>query len=74
MDALYLSTDSGENTSLCITPLTRELVSASGEDPADAGGYFLYERQRDNPSRIEILARVASEEAAIKLARLLHLK
>lgn len=73
MDALYLSTDSQDDTRLCIAPLTRRLIAATGADAADAAGYFLFERQGDDPENVQILARVASEDAALKLARLLNL-
>lgn len=71
MDALYLSTESQDDTRLCIAPLTRQLIAATG---ADAAGYFLFERQGSGLENVQILARVASEDAAIKLARLLNLR
>ncbi|MCJ2098628.1 hypothetical protein [Methylobacterium sp. E-046] len=74
MDALYLSTDSRDDTRLCIAPLTRQLILSTGEDAADAAGYFLFERQGDDPHDVQILARVTSEEAALKLGRLLNLR
>ena len=73
MDALYLSTESHDDTRLYIAPLTRQLISATGEDASDVGGYYLFERQGDDPHDVQILARVASEEAALRLARLLNL-
>lgn len=74
MNALYLTTESHNDTRLCIAPLTRQLISATGEDAADAAGYFLFERQGDAPENVQILARVASEEAALRLAHLLNLR
>lgn len=73
MDALYLTTESHDDTRLCIAPLTRQLMSATGENVADAAGYFLFERQGADPENVQILARVASEEAALRLAHLLNL-
>lgn len=73
MDALYLSTESQDDTRLCIAPLTRQIINATGGDASDAAGYFLFERQGSDPHDVQILARVASEEAALKLARLLNL-
>ncbi len=50
------------------------MISATGVDASDAAGYFLFERQGQNPEQFEILAHVASEDAALKLARLLNLR
>ncbi len=74
MDALYLSTESQDDTRLCIAPLTRQIIAATGSDASDAAGYFLFERQGSRPENVQILARVASEDAALKLARLLNLR
>jgi len=74
VDALYLSTDRHADTRLCIAPLSRQMISATGVDASDAAGYFLFERQGQNPEQFEILAHVASEDAALKLARLLNLR
>lgn len=73
MDALYLTTESHDDTRLCIAPLTRQLMFATGENAADAAGYFLFERQGNDPENVLILARVASEDAALRLAHLLNL-
>lgn len=74
MDALYLSTESHDDTRLCIAPLTRQLISSVGQDVEDAAGYFLFERRGQDPHDVQILARVTSEEAAVKLERLLNLR
>ena len=74
MDALYLSTEGNDSTRLCIAPLTKQLALASGEDVGSCAGYFLYEGRGDDPEDIEILARVASEDAAVRLAKLLNLR
>ncbi|WP_447666050.1 hypothetical protein [Methylobacterium sp. A54F] len=53
--------------------MTRQIIAATGEDAADSTGYFLFERCGTNPDDVQILARIASEEAALKLGRLLNL-
>ncbi len=73
MDAIYLSAETQSETKLFIAPLTRQLISAAGEDIADAAGYYLFERCGEDPQSVEILARVTSEDAALKLGRLLNL-
>lgn len=74
MDALYLTTEDQHDARLCIAPLTSQMILDCGEDAADAAGYFLFERHHADPSRVEILARVANEEAALRLAGLLNLR
>jgi len=73
MDAIYLSASIDQDAKLCIAPLTKRRIEASGEDPADAYGYYLFECRDGDPDNLEIIARVASEDAALKLGRLLRL-
>lgn len=72
MNAQSLTTQSHDDTRFCIAPLTRQLMSATGEDASHAAGHFLFERQGNGPDDVQILARVASEEAALRLAHLLN--
>lgn len=74
MDAIYLSASVDDNASLCIAPLTKRRILASGQDPNDAAGYFLFQCQEDDPDSVEILARVESEAAAVRLGALLRLR
>ncbi|MDX7953512.1 hypothetical protein P7D22_20310 [Lichenihabitans sp. Uapishka_5] len=73
MDALYLSAETGEDASLCIAPLSKRKVLACGHNPQTSAGYFLYEQKHGDPDGVEILARIESEEAAIRIAGLLRL-
>ncbi len=74
MDAYYLSADIGDDSALCIAPLTRRAAEAAGEAWANAGGYFLFKRGKRDREDIEILARLESEDAALDLASMLKLR
>lgn len=73
MNALYLSASVRPGASLCISPLTKRKIAASGQDPTNAAGYFLYEQIIGDPDSIDILARIESEDAALRMGELLHL-
>jgi len=74
MDAIYLSGSLDEKASLCIAPLTKRRIQASGTNPNDASGYYLFECNHGDPDSIEILAKLESEDAALRLGRLLNLR
>ncbi len=73
MDAYYLTAKNGKSASLCIAPITKSFALSAGQAPEDSSGYFLFEVRDDNPDSIEIIARLNSEDAAVKLADLLRL-
>lgn len=67
----FTATLSNERT-LFLAPLTDRLIAESGQEVPDTSGYFLFERRRGIcPSRVEIIAQVVSEEAAIRLRDML---
>lgn len=70
MASLYLSADRGGGKLLSLAPLTRRLAETLDPPPPDLGGYFLVENGSDGAS---VLARVDTEDAALKLGRLLGL-
>lgn len=74
MNALYLSANVSDDASLCIAPLSKRKIAACGQDPLDAAGYFLFEQRHGDPDGVEVLARIETEEAAIRLAALLNLQ
>lgn len=72
MTEFYFSTNLDNNRTLHIAPLTDRLIAESGQDVPDPSGYFLFERRRaDGPVRVEIIAQVMSEEAALRLRDML---
>lgn len=74
MDELYLSVNLDNERTICIAPLTQRQIDASGEEMDDDSGYFLFERIGSGDSAsINVLARLASEEAVESLRHVLGL-
>lgn len=69
MENLSLSAILGDGREICISPISRETFEQSELDAlGDDCGYFLYEVDASRPSAgIEVLAKVASYEAALRL-------
>lgn len=75
MAEFYFSAKVDAETTLCIAPLTSKRIELSGQEIEDPSGYFLYETTGDSdPDGVEILARITSEEAALRLRRMLALE
>jgi hypothetical protein len=75
MSEYYFSAKIDSETTLCIAPLTNKRIDLSGQDIEDPSGYFLYQTKGGGePSSVEILARLESEEAALRLREMLSLK
>lgn len=75
MSEYYFSAQVDSDTTLCIAPLTNKRIELSGQPIEDASGYFLYQtRGGGEPSEVQILARLESEEAALQLKDMLALK
>jgi hypothetical protein len=75
MSNFYFSAKVDDDTTLCIAPITDRRIELSGETIDDASGYFLFETKGGaEPSEVQILARLTSEEAALRLKRMLALK
>lgn len=71
----YFSAQIDKDTTLCIAPLTNKRIDLSGQQIGDPSGYFLYQtRGGGEPGEVEILARLESEEAALRLRNMLSLK
>lgn len=75
MSEYYFSAKIDTETTICIAPLTSRRIELSGQQIPDPSGYFLY-RTRGNgePTEVEIIARLESEDAALELKDLLALK
>jgi hypothetical protein len=75
MSEYYFSAKIDSHTTLCIAPLTNKRVELSGEKIDDMSGYFLYQTKGDGePGEVEIIARLTSEDAALRLKEMLSLK
>jgi hypothetical protein len=74
MAEYYFSRKTDSGAVLCLAPISDRRVELSGEEIEDRSGYFLYEvKGGAEASEVEILARVQSEEAAMRLKRMLNL-
>lgn len=68
MAQFYFSVNLDNDRTLCLAPLTDRKIALSGEEITDPSGYFLFEtRGSDELGGIEIIARVMTEEAALRL-------
>jgi hypothetical protein len=68
---LYFSTQRDDGTKIYLCPLSSRRQACCAEPIEDASGYFLFEERVHGPFvEIEILARVDTDEAAIKLSRI----
>lgn len=69
MEDIFLSMPIDNRRMLCISPLSaRSYRDAGGKGLGGEYGYFIYECDSANPqSGIEIIAKAASLEAALKL-------
>ena len=75
MAQYYFSAKAGEDATLCIAPLTDRRIELSAEPIDDPSGYFLYRtRGGSEPSEVEIIAKLASREAALKLREMLGME
>lgn len=73
MAAYYFTSNLDNDRMLCLAPLTDRKITASGQEVSDASGYFLFE-QRHSDDAVEIIAHVASEEAAFRLRDMLKME
>lgn len=70
MASLYLSAIGEGGKTLALKPLTNRAAQFMDPPPQDLSGYFLVE---EDDARTSVLARVDTEDAALRLARLLGL-
>lgn len=68
MEAYFLSADQADGSILCLAPLTSRQVAMADIDLDDQAGVFLFQQYgSDDDTRIKIIARVLSEDAALML-------
>lgn len=70
---MFLSTPVDGNKTLCVSPLSARTYRESGGSGLGGDyGYFIYEMDSDRPNAgIEVIAKAASVEAALRLYELL---
>lgn len=73
---LYFSMNLSNDLMLCISPLSDKRAFAAGpEVQRNPVGYFLYQTSNSGAHEdIAVLARLASEDAAIRLSRILNME
>lgn len=75
MAQFFFSRKMEDGKTLCLAPLTERLLLHCADEIEDPSGYFLFERlERGNLIDIEILARVATDEAAFRISRMMGLE
>jgi hypothetical protein len=68
MAEFYFSVNLDNDRTLYIAPLTDRKISMASQPVPDPSGYFLYEQRGSSEvGTIEIIAHLASEEAALRL-------
>lgn len=69
MDDVFLTAKLGDSRTLCISPLPKQTYNeAGGKGLGGEYGYFVYEVDTSLPSLgIEVIAKAASKEAALRL-------
>ena len=75
MDDFYFSVNLDNERTLYLAPLTERRISMSGQELADTSGLFLFEQCGTGESaRIEIIARIISEESVFRLCNVFKMK
>jgi len=69
MEDLYLSMRLDNNRIICVSPISaRTYRESGGQGLGGDFGYFIYEMDAEHPeSGIELIAKVVSEEAAVRI-------
>ncbi len=74
-EMMYFSVNLDNDRMLCIAPLTDRRLALSDQQVANPGGYFLFEqRGSDEIGRVEIIAQVFSDEAALRLRDMFNME
>lgn len=74
MADLYLTGKSTNGKRWMIAPITSRTLARCPEPPSDTAGYFLTEEEATDPmGTVTILARIADDEAALRLGRMFGL-
>jgi hypothetical protein len=71
MEEYHFDAPLSNSRALCIGTVTRSEAAATGAGFCDGLGYYLYLADAEKPGATEVLARFASEEAALRMSDLL---
>jgi hypothetical protein len=71
MEEYYFDAPISNSRSICVGSVTRDEAAASGAEFCDGLGYYLYVADVANPKETKVLARFASEEAALSMGAML---
>jgi hypothetical protein len=76
MEDLYWSAPLGANRTLCVSTLSQNAFQESEVEGLGGDfGYFVYEvDERPRSAGIQVLAKAASEDAAVRLAQILAMR
>lgn len=75
MDGLYFSAPLADGRTLCLAQMTERRAAMALEAIEDTSGYFLYELAgTGDAARVEIIARLADEDAVLRLRTMLALR
>ena len=70
MDEYFLSVARDDGSLLCIAPLTNRQIAVAEQELEDTSGLFLFEQCGSEGSlKVNVIARVLSEEAALMFRR-----
>lgn len=70
----YFTANLDNETTLCLAPISEARAALAAEEIEDTSGYFLYEFRHTNTTpEVKVLARVASDEAALRLREMLQM-
>ena len=72
MEEYHFDAQLSSSRSVCVGSITREEAAAADADFCDGLGYYLYVVDADHPDGAEVLARFASEEAALRMSAVLR--
>lgn len=71
MEEYHFDARVSNSRSICVGAITRREAATSGAEFCDGLGYYLYVTNPDDPEATEVLARFASEEAALRMSAML---
>ena len=76
MSFYYFTANLDNETTLCLAPISSTRAAQADECIDDVSGYFLYEYRRTNSTtpEIKVIARVATDDAALTLSRMLKME
>jgi hypothetical protein len=71
MEEYYFDAPLSNSRSICVGPITQNEAAAAGAEFCDGRGFYLYLADARDPQATEVLARFASEEAALRMSAML---